>query len=92
MSTLYRRRPRSPFRVIDGNVIIGGVGHETIGIGGAATFVWIVLDQARTGDDVAREIAATWPELAEIDPMGIEEALTVLSDRGLIEHASEGLS
>lgn len=85
MVNTYRRRLRSPFRVIDGNVLIGGVGHETMGIGGAATFVWLVLDQPRTAERIAAEITATWPELGTIDIGVIEEALAVLVDCGLIE-------
>lgn len=85
MTDAYRRRPRSPFRVIDGNVLIGGVGHETIGIGGAATFIWLVLDQPRTTAHIAAEIAATWPELGAVDNVIIDEALTLLVDRRLVE-------
>lgn len=71
--------------MIDGNVLIGGVGYETIGIGGAATFIWMVLDQPRTTAHIAAEIAATWPELGAVDNATIDEALAVLVDRGLVE-------
>lgn len=76
--------------MIDGNVIIGGVGHETVGVGGAATFVWLVLDRPATADQVMGEISATWPELDPVDPSVVAEALAVLSDRGLVETDSTG--
>ncbi|MCB1257253.1 MAG: PqqD family peptide modification chaperone [Microthrixaceae bacterium] len=85
MSTAYRRRPRSPFRVIDGNVLIGGVGEQTVGVGGAALFVWLVLDAPRSVDQITSEICQTWPEIESLDEAMIDEAVEILVERGLIQ-------
>lgn len=85
MPTAYSRRPHSPFRVIDGTVLIGGVDEPTIGVGGAALFVWMVLDAPRSTDQITTEIRETWPEIESLDEAMIDEAVQILAERGLIQ-------
>lgn len=81
----YRRRPRCVFRVLGDRGWIGGPGRSTIGIGGAALFVWMVLDVESTAAEVAAEIHDTWPELGEVPTAMVHEALDLLIEHGVVE-------
>lgn len=81
----YRRSERCVFRVLADRGWIGGPGRSTIGISGAALFVWMVLDVEATAAEVASEIRATWPELGEVPTAMVHEALDLLIEHGVVE-------
>lgn len=47
-SDLYRRRPRSVFRVLEGRALIAAPGHSTVGVEGSAVLVWVAFDEEPT--------------------------------------------
>ena len=81
------------FRALHGRAWVGASGRDTVGIEGSALFVWLVLDEAASADELTERIGELWPELGEIRVAEVQayrearneqttrEALSALTDK-----------
>ncbi|NLH65498.1 MAG: hypothetical protein GX471_04870, partial [Candidatus Microthrix parvicella] len=58
----YRRAHGMVFRALHGRAWVGASGHDTVGIEGSALFVWLVLDEMGSVDEMTERIREIWPE------------------------------
>lgn len=73
------------FRALHGRAWVGASGRATVGIEGSALFVWLVLDEAGSVDELTERIREIWPELGEVRADEVLAAVDSLVDAQLIE-------
>lgn len=78
-------------RTVGDHVIAKGRNGEDRTLGGLAAAVWIVLDTPATRAGVASRIAEEWPS-PTVEPATLDEALTLLTENGLLveDHIATG--
>ena len=73
------------FRALHGRAWVGAPGRETVGIEGSALFVWLVLDEALSVDELTERIREIWPELGAVQADEVQAAVDSLLEATLIE-------
>mgnify|MGYP006360118605 FL=1 len=80
------------FRALHGRAWVGASGRDTVGIEGSALFVWRVLDEAASADELTERIGELWPELGEIRVAEVQAAVDSLVDAQLIEAVEQAVA
>lgn len=73
------------FRALHGRAWVGAPGRDTVGIEGSALFVWLVLDEPASVDDLAEQIRTVWPELGEIQVAEVKAGVDSLVEAQLVD-------
>ena len=79
------------FRALHGRAWVGASGRDTVGIEGSALFVWLVLDEMGSVDEMTERIREIWPELGEVRTDEVQAAVDSLVDAQLIESVAEAV-
>lgn len=85
----YRRRPEALWRrSLDSVLVLRPGDDEVTRIGGSGLVVWLALDEARSTDELARELSEAFDEMPVDIASDIRTAVDELLARGCVEELS----